>query len=153
MDTSYFRQCIKRLDREAFVINNIKDNMNIQIKDIKISFKIMMHPYEDYACKFECSGKSIVYSGDTSYNEDLPKFSKDADLLLADSGFTESHRGKRELVHMTGAEDGIVAKSAGVKKLILTHFWPYDDTAVNMNEAKRNFENVEASIIGKSYNI
>lgn len=148
----------ERLSKEEFEINQIADGLKITIKDIQVSFGLMNHPYENYAISFENDGKKFVYSGDTSYTEKLIEFSKEADLLIGDSGFTNSlHETAKKmnikLVHMTAEQNAIVAKKAGVKKLLLTHFYPYDDLNIYLNEAKAVFKNVKISEILKSYEI
>jgi ribonuclease BN (tRNA processing enzyme) len=47
----------------------------------------------------------------------------------------------------------LIAKEAGVKKLLLTHFWPEIDKQKYVDEAKDIFENVHAAEEGKVYKI
>ncbi len=67
-------------------------------------------------------GKKIVYTGDTKYNENIVKFSKDADLLIADSTFGEEFVERAgDFRHSTSNDAAEAAKKAGVKQLVLTH--------------------------------
>jgi ribonuclease BN (tRNA processing enzyme) len=80
-----------------------------------------LHPVECYAMRIveTKTGKTLIYTADSGYLPGFIPFSKDADVLLADTNFfngMENHR-----VHMTASEVGKIAKEAGIKKLILTH--------------------------------
>lgn len=141
------------IDNNVFEVNVINRSLNFSIKDIDFSFAQMEHPVETYAIKATSNGKVFVYSGDTIYNTKLIEFSKNADLLLTDAGYTDKHDVGVKLVHMTARENGIIANETKVKKLLLTHFWPTDDLSVHLKEAKEEFENVECSELLKSYEI
>ena len=53
-----------------------------------------------------------------------------------------SHGFPKECNHLTALQAGEIAKEANVKKLILTHFWPEEDTKNYYKEAKQIFNNV-----------
>jgi len=84
-------------------------------------------------------GNKVVYSGDTKTCDNLLKLSRDADVLIHDATFIDE---KENRMH-TGAKDAArMAKKAGVKKLILTHFSRrYVDVRPLEEEAKKLFEN------------
>jgi len=67
------------------------------------------------------SGKSIAYSGDTGYCEGIVELARDADLLILESSFPND---EAIAGHLTPSEAGDIATRAGVKKLLLTHFYP-----------------------------
>jgi len=67
------------------------------------------------------SKKSIVYTGDTGFSQDLVEFARDADLLVMEASFPESSKVKG---HLTPTEAGQLAEAARVKHLLLTHFYP-----------------------------
>jgi len=67
-------------------------------------------------------GLKIAYAIDTRPVDRVRRLAKNADLLLHDGGFEESRREKAdEYFHSTAKEAAEVAKSAGVKKLVLIH--------------------------------
>lgn len=90
----------------------------------------------------ERKGRKIVYSGDTIACKQIIEFSKEADVLIHESTFNNSHFDKAcETGHSTSAMAADVAKNAGVKKLMLTHVSTrYQDTKVLKKEAKEVFE-------------
>jgi ribonuclease BN (tRNA processing enzyme) len=66
-------------------------------------------------------GASVVYSGDTDVSDNLITLSKGADLLICESALPEALKVKG---HLTPPLAGEMASRAGVKKLVLTHFYP-----------------------------
>ncbi|OAG28006.1 MBL fold metallo-hydrolase [Thermodesulfatator autotrophicus] len=84
------------------------------------------HNPESLAYRFEHQGKSLVYSGDTDYSENLVKLAEEADLLILECSAPE---GMKKDGHLTPGLCGRIAGEARVKKLMLTHFYPPCDEA------------------------
>ena len=97
-----------------------------------------------YAIKVKVKNKVIVYSGDCSYKskQEMVKFAQNADVLICESSFLVSYGFPKECNHLTALQAGEIAKEANVKKLILNHFWPEEDTENYYKEAKQVFNNV-----------
>jgi ribonuclease Z len=91
----------------------------------------------------ERKGRRIVYSGDTRPCSNMINFSFRADVLIHESTFDDSHQDKAlENGHSTASEASQIAKSAQVRKLILTHISTrYRDTDLLEKEALKIFEN------------
>ncbi len=69
---------------------NVREFIGSQKTDIKgifIESAEMVHTMYDLAYKFTIDGKTIVVSGDTSYNEDLINLAKNVDLFVLDGSF------------------------------------------------------------------
>ena len=66
-------------------------------------------------------GRVIVYSGDTGYCEAIVDLARGADLLILESSFPE---GKEVEGHLIPSQAGDIATRSGVKRLLLTHFYP-----------------------------
>lgn len=140
-----------RLDaKDAFILGTLTDDTKLEVGDIKLSFAHMKHPSLDYAVCAECGGKKFVFSGDTSWTEDIIDFACNADMLMLDAGLLEKDL-TEGAVHMTAAQCGTVAARAGVKRLLLTHFWPDYDINELLAEACTNFPGTEAAVIMKEY--
>jgi ribonuclease Z len=88
-------------------------------------------------------GRKIVYSGDTRPCNQMVEFAMDADLLIHESTFNNSHKDKADKTgHSTAAMAAKIAKEAHVKKLLLTHISTrYKETKTLEKEAQEIFEN------------
>lgn len=96
------------------------------------------HTPESIAFRVEsASGRVFVYGGDSPYSEDLVAISAGADLLLLECSFPE---GKPERGHLTPSEAGRVAAAAGVRQLVLTHFYPETEGEDLITPAGRHFD-------------
>ena len=89
-------------------------------------------------------GKKIGISGDTSPTKKLEEFFWQCDYLVFDATFLDSEEQKAiDTQHSTASQAAALAKSAGVKNLILTHFSArYRNEAKHMEEAKKIFDSV-----------
>jgi len=96
--------------------------------------------------RFDTADGSVVFSGDTTVNDDLIALARNADVLVhqvADLGYLGRHgTDAAELERMHGlhtdvSEVGGVAERAGVRELILTHYLPADPEAIPEEEWKR----------------
>lgn len=81
----------------------------------------MDHPVETYGIRLAVENKVISYSSDTGYCSNLFQLAKDADLLLCEATWSGSSDDKPASLHLTATQAALIASSAGVKRLILTH--------------------------------
>jgi ribonuclease BN (tRNA processing enzyme) len=95
------------------------------------------------AYRFDTEDGSIVFSGDTTVNDDLIALAQEADILVhcvADLGYLKRHGTTgAELEHMAGlhtdvTQVGGVAERARVHELILTHYVPAEPGAISEAE-------------------
>jgi ribonuclease Z len=100
-------------------------------------------------------GRKIGYSGDTRPSRKLTRFFSDCDLLIFDSTFRGSDRAKAvERKHSTSLEAAELAREAGARKLVLTHFSArYTSVAGLVREARKVFPNSVAAADGLSFEV
>ncbi len=101
----------------------IVEMKNNTIRFGKWSVKSMLVKHTKVPCnayRFNAT-KSLVYSADCDYNENLVKICQKADLAILDCALPIH---KKVEVHMSPKECGLVATKAQVKKIVLTHFYP-----------------------------
>jgi ribonuclease BN (tRNA processing enzyme) len=97
------------------------------------------HAVPALAYRFDTADGSVVFSGDTTVNDDLIAFARGADILVhcvADLDYMRRHgvdeTGLAGLagLHTDVTEVGGVAERAGVGELILTHYLPAEPGAI-----------------------
>jgi ribonuclease BN (tRNA processing enzyme) len=81
-------------------------------------------------------GKGLVYSGDTDVCDGLKAIAADADLMICESALPDD---KKIDGHLTPSLAGKIAQAAGVKKLVLTHFYPACDNADIENQCRSTY--------------
>jgi ribonuclease BN (tRNA processing enzyme) len=138
--------------KNAFELRPIDLLSEVRIKTLDLRFAEMTHPVLSYAISVSNGQKRLVYSGDTSYNDDLIDFARGSDLLLADAGLLEKDK-KGAVNHMTAAEVGKVASEANVSKLLQSHIWPLYDEKELIEECKAYYPNPTVAQEMKTYDI
>ncbi|WP_338470496.1 MBL fold metallo-hydrolase [Niallia sp. XMNu-256] len=96
----------------------------LQVGPFSITFQKTNHPVECYAMRFEAGGRSMVYTADTAFKEELVSFAQNANLLLCECNFYGEQNGANA-GHMTSFDAGKLASRANVKRLVLTHLPHY----------------------------
>jgi ribonuclease BN (tRNA processing enzyme) len=101
------------------------------------------HAHPALAYRFDTPDGSIVFSGDTTVNEDLVALARDADILVhqvADLGYLERQGlsgpalERMSGLHTDVTDVGGVAERAGVRELVLNHYLPPERDAVSDEE-------------------
>ena len=119
------------------ILKKLQEGKNIKFNGKTVSVK---------DATYLVDGKKITIILDTKMNKNIEKMSKNADLLVIESTFSEELKEKaKEYKHLTSIEAASLAKKSKVKKLILTHISQRyeDDLNQLLKEAKKLFKNSE----------
>jgi len=95
--------------------------------------------HQGHAClgyRIEYSGKVLVYSGDTDYCENLINLAQEAEVLIIECSFPNEYK---VAGHLIPREIASIATQAEVKKVILTHLYPYSDQVDVVAQVKEKF--------------
>jgi ribonuclease BN (tRNA processing enzyme) len=82
-------------------------------------------------------GGSVVYSGDSGECDALAELAAGADLFVCECSFPEDQAVE---AHLTPRGAGRLARRAGCRRLLLTHFYPTLEPAVAVREAGAVFD-------------
>jgi len=105
--------------------------------DVDLASAPVAHNDESIAFRVtNAAGCSVVYSGDTDFSEDLIELAKDADLLICESALPDD---MRVAGHLPPSLAGEIATRAGVKKLVLTHFYPPCDQVDIARQCRKTY--------------
>lgn len=83
------------------------------------------------------NGKSVVYSGDTDVCDNLVTLAKGVDVLICEAALPDKMKVEG---HLTPSLAGRIAAQAGVKKLVLTHFYPECDAVDITEECRKTYQ-------------
>jgi ribonuclease BN (tRNA processing enzyme) len=84
----------------------------------------------------DSDGKVLVYSGDTDVCDGLYTIAADADLMICESALPDDEKIDG---HLTPSLAGEIAQAAGVKRLVLTHFYPACDHTDIENQCRSTY--------------
>ena len=108
----------------------------LDFSDFAIETLPMLHSDSSIGFRVEAGGKSLVYSGDTDYCENIVRLGKSADLLILECSFPDE---RKTAGHLTPAIAGRIAREASCKRLLLTHFYPVFQGHDILKESRKEF--------------
>ncbi len=115
----------------------VLDDPGVQVRAVAVMHG---HAVPAFSYRFDTADGSVVFSGDTTVNDDLIALARGADILVhhvADLGYLERHGwagaalDRMAGLHTDVTEVGGVAQRAGAGELILSHYIPAEPGAVS----------------------
>ncbi len=97
---------------------------HLEVNGCVIQASTMCHTQYTNGYRIENGGKVLAYSADTGPCDELTKLCKDADLAFIECSFPDDQPFE---FHLTPRQAAKAARDAGVKHLVLTHFYPMMD--------------------------
>lgn len=128
----------RRLDDEYTEAVEYDPNNALKIGPFFIRFLRTKHPVPCFGMRITDGKSTIVYTGDSAYQDEWIKFSKGADLLLSECNYYKGQDGTAA-GHMTSEDVGHIASEADVKEVILTHLPHFGHHPQLLNETKEQF--------------
>lgn len=108
-----------------------------RIDEIGIRYRTVAHIDSSLAYRVTApGGAAVVYSGDTDVSEALTGLAEAADLFICEAALPDGHKVSG---HLTPSLAGKMAAEAGVKQLVLTHFYPECDAADIAGECRKSY--------------
>jgi ribonuclease BN (tRNA processing enzyme) len=123
-----------------------------KIGSLNLSFSRTDHPPVTFAVRIEGAGRVLGYSADTGPDWSFKAFGPDIDLALSEATYTREHEGTAG--HMSGHQAGLLAREAGVRRLLITHQSPVESAEAIYSEALASFDRpIEKAAVGRGYTI
>jgi ribonuclease BN (tRNA processing enzyme) len=94
------------------------------------------HTHPSLSYRVENAGMSVTISGDTDVSENLVKLANDTDLFICECSLPGRLKASG---HLVPVEAGAMARRAGARTLVLTHFYPPCDETDVVQEAAAEF--------------
>lgn len=108
-----------------------------QFEDFTVETVPVAHNPESIAYRITAPGRcSAVYTGDTDYTETIIDLAKNTDLFICECALPDRLRVKG---HLTPSLAGDLATKAGVRRLVLTHFYPQCDKEDIAAECRKTY--------------
>lgn len=91
-------------------------------RELEITTRTMHHSVPANGYRLQYGSKTLTYSGDTGYCENVIELGHDVDLLLIECAFPDGWSDVD--THLTPAGVGKIAAACQPKKVVLTHMYP-----------------------------
>jgi ribonuclease BN (tRNA processing enzyme) len=123
----------------TFDFNIVGGGDSAAVGDINLTFADAHHPVPTVSTRFEAGGRALAYSADTGPGGGFPSLSAGADVMLCEATLQGERTPFVYAYHLTAAEAGALARTAGVDRLILTHLSPTLDVRRSLSEAATTY--------------
>ncbi|SDL99876.1 MBL fold metallo-hydrolase [Sediminibacillus halophilus] len=110
----------------------------LEIGPFQFTFQRTTHPVPCFAMRICYGDQVIVYTGDSSFHQEIIPFCSNADLLISECSFYHGQDAAKA-GHMTSSQCGELAAAAGVKQLLLTHLPHFGNRQDLVIEARKKF--------------
>ncbi|NNG35370.1 MBL fold metallo-hydrolase [Nakamurella aerolata] len=113
---------------------------------VKVSAILVPHGpvFPAFAFRFDTDYGSVVFSGDTTYTDNIVTLARDADVLVHEAiniagaaGLTDAHRDHLIESHIEVQQAGPIAQRAGAKHLVLSHIADFVDNPINLGQWRK----------------
>ncbi|MBI4495302.1 MAG: MBL fold metallo-hydrolase [Deltaproteobacteria bacterium] len=108
----------------------------LSLPGLEVESRPMRHSTAAVGFRVEARGRSLVYSGDTDYCENIILLGREADLLILECSFPDERKVEG---HLTPSLAGRIAREAGARRLLLTHFYPVFQGVDIAGECRREY--------------
>jgi ribonuclease BN (tRNA processing enzyme) len=132
------RDFLYQWNRPAFEWHDIADGQTRDVAGMQFTFSRTDHGPETLAMRIESGGTVLGYSADTGPGWHLSKLGEGVDVALCEATFLAEQEGTTQ--HLSARQAAVQANEAGITRLFLTHFWPFNDREATRKEAEAVFE-------------
>lgn len=106
--------------KDVFDVRPVRPGDRVQVGGMAVSFASARHMIPACAVRMEAEGRTLVFSSDTGYSEEVVSLASGADVFLCEANlFRTEAEG-----HLNPTQAGEMAGKAGARRLLLTHLLP-----------------------------
>jgi ribonuclease BN (tRNA processing enzyme) len=107
---------------EVFEVKTYDASVPLHIGDLTLRFSPTAHYISTFAVRFEAGSTSVTYSADTAPDDAVAELARGTDLFLCEATLAAGGGDTEPRGHSSAREAGEMAKRAGAKRLVLTHY-------------------------------
>lgn len=133
---------------DKFNLINVCEGKVYSEGDLTFSFYKMTHPVLSYGVKITDGNSTFSYTGDTTFNDDLPFLISGSDLAVCDGAFLETDFDDNK-PHMSIKQASSLAKYS--KKVLVSHISSRYSDEIVTREILSVTDKAEVAIEGKTY--
>ena len=126
---------------DGFSVHEYDSGRQLELGPFAVSWREVPHYIPAWGCDLRSAdGRRVTFGGDCGPNDAIVELARDTDLLMLEA--TEGpgpHVGDDARGHLTATEAGELARRAGAKRLLLTHYSDLLDPEQLRSAAERTF--------------
>lgn len=125
----------------AYELHTFDPKEGLEVAGMHVAMAPSHHYVPAWAMTFASVGplsRRFAYTSDTSMSEKVVEHVRDADLLMAEASIMTQNKPASEQGHLTPYDAGCMARLAGAKRLVVTHY-PAAQSADILSEAAEGY--------------
>ncbi|MCW5853219.1 MAG: MBL fold metallo-hydrolase [Anaerolineae bacterium] len=139
---------------DQFHIEEYEPSRPLHIGPLTLTFAPTRHYIDCWAVRIENAGRVLAFSSDTGPGADLTPIAQGADLFICEAGVESRASDPNTWGHLAPDEAGQIARSAGARRLTITHIWHgYDQPAMRAAAAAAFGGPTEVAAEGRVYHL
>lgn len=107
---------------DAFALSEYDPARPLAIAGATLRFAHTAHYIPAFAIRWERGGASVTYSADTAPDERVVALARESDVFLCEATLRQGDTEVGVRGHSSAAEAAAMARDAGVRRLVLTHY-------------------------------
>ncbi|MCA1691580.1 MAG: MBL fold metallo-hydrolase [Actinobacteria bacterium] len=134
--------------------NDVAEGDHVTVGTLELTFSRTDHGPETLGMRIDSSeaGRSVGYSADTGPGWSLEALGSGLDMAVCEATVPSVLEGAMQ--HLSARQAGESARTAGAKRLVLTHLWPTLDLDQSRAEGSEAFGSaVEVASVGGRYEL
>ena len=121
---------------DVYDLHEYDPSKTLAIDGATLRFAHTAHYIPAFAIRWDRGAASVTYSADTAPDDRVVELARDSDVFLCEATLRHGEVEPGLRGHSTAADAGAMARRAGVRRLILTHYLE-ESTARDLDEAAR----------------
>jgi ribonuclease BN (tRNA processing enzyme) len=121
---------------DVFDLHEYDPSVPLRVDGATLRFAHTAHYIPAFAVRWERDGVSVTYSADTAPDANVVALARDSDVFLCEATLRHGECEPGVRGHSTAADAAAMARDAGVRRLVLTHYGE-ESTAVDLDESAR----------------
>jgi ribonuclease BN (tRNA processing enzyme) len=121
---------------DVFELHEYDPSRPLAIAGGTVRFAKTAHYIPTFAMRWERYGASVTYSADTAPDDRVAALARETDVFLCEATLRSGETEIGPRGHSSAADAATMARQAGVRRLVLTHY-PVEATALDLDGAAR----------------
>jgi ribonuclease BN (tRNA processing enzyme) len=121
---------------DVFDLHEYDPSVPLHIDGATLRFAHTEHYIPAFAVRWSRNGASVTYSADTAPDERVVELARESDLFLCEATLRHGEEESGIRGHSTAADAAQMARDAGARRLVLTHYGE-ESTALDLDESAR----------------
>jgi ribonuclease BN (tRNA processing enzyme) len=122
--------------QDVFELSEYDPSRPLAVGGATLRFAQTAHYITAFAIRWERDGASVTYSADTAPDQRVVALARETDVFLCEATLRRGESEPGERGHSTAAEAAEMARSAGVRRLVLTHYGE-ESTSDDLDQSAR----------------